>query len=95
MKITISFDAPVQSGSTEPSQQDRIPSGAHAAVVLYAEDAFQSSGAGEALANFDGMRRSRNRTEYGAVELPPKQIRIDLEHAQRIVAVVKERLRIP
>jgi hypothetical protein len=69
--------------------------GSHAAVVLYAEDALQSSVAGEALANFDRMRRSRNRTEYGAVELPPRQVCTDLQHAQAIVEAVKERLRIP
>jgi hypothetical protein len=69
--------------------------GAHAAIVLYAEDALQSSRTGEALANFDRMRRSHNRSEYGAVEFPPTQVRADLEHAQTIVAVVKERLRIP
>jgi hypothetical protein len=39
------------------------------------------------------MRRNRNRAEYGAVELPPAQVRADLEHAEAIVVAVKGRIR--
>ena len=66
--------------------------GAHAAVVLYAEEALRLSEAGDALANFDRMRRSRNRTEYGAIELPTSQVRTDLDHARAIVAAVRDRV---
>lgn len=60
--------------------------------MLYAEEALASSRATEALQNFDQMRRSRHRTEYGAVDLPPAQVRADLANAEVIVDVVKERL---
>src|SRR2546426_4677557 len=38
--------------------------GAHAAVVAYAEEALAGTADSEALANFDRIRRNRNRTEY-------------------------------
>src|SRR5712691_7662011 len=45
--------------------------GAHAAVVLYAEEALGDDADAEALANLDRMRRNRNKTEYGAMTLGP------------------------
>lgn len=51
--------------------------GAHATVVFYAEEALASVANSDALANFDRMRRNRNRTEYGAMIVgPPKPKRI-------------------
>lgn len=37
-------------------------------VVAYAEEALAASAAPESLARFDGMRRLRNRSEYGGIE---------------------------
>ena len=67
--------------------------GAHATVVLYAEEALAQVADGEALANFDRMRRSRNRTEYGSMTVGSSQVEADLEHARAIVEAVRQRLR--
>ena len=69
--------------------------GAHAAVVLYAEDALGGTADPEALANFDRMRRSRNRTEYGPAAVGRAQAEADLEHARAIVQSVSARLECP
>jgi uncharacterized protein (UPF0332 family) len=66
--------------------------GAHWAVVRYAEEALEDDTEPDALANFDRMRRTRNRTEYGALTLGRKQIEGDLEHARTIVRSVRARL---
>jgi hypothetical protein len=66
--------------------------GAHAAVVLYAEEALRTSGDPEALQNFDRMRRSRNRTEYGPLAVGRAQVETDLGHARSIVRAVSTRL---
>jgi hypothetical protein len=66
--------------------------GAHWAVVLYAEEALQGDAGHEALANFDRMRRTRNRTEYGALTVGRKQLESDLEHACTIVRSARARL---
>jgi hypothetical protein len=67
--------------------------GAHAAVVAYAEEALAGVADGEALANLDRMRRSRNRTEYGAGAVTRSQLEADLGHAEAIVRAVASRLR--
>jgi uncharacterized protein (UPF0332 family) len=64
--------------------------GAHAAVVLYAEETFSAQA--EAVENFDRMRRNRNRTEYRALTLNKTQIEADLDHARAIVTTVQGRL---
>jgi hypothetical protein len=66
--------------------------GAHAAVVLYAEEALRMEEGMDALANLDRMRRSRNRTEYGGLTLSSAQVKADLEHARTLVALVSQRL---
>ena len=66
--------------------------GAHSTVVLYAEEALEDDTGPDALENFDRMRRTRNRTEYGALTVGRKQIEGDLEHARTIVRSVRARL---
>jgi hypothetical protein len=65
--------------------------GAHAAVVAYAEEALAGDAESTALANFDQMRRSRNRSEYGGVTLSAAQVKADLESARAIVDGVRKR----
>jgi hypothetical protein len=65
--------------------------GAHAAVVAYAEEALAGDAEPTALANFDQMRRSRNRSEYGGVTLSAAQVKADLESARAIVDGVRKR----
>lgn len=60
--------------------------GAHAAVVAYAQEAFAGTADAAALASFDRMRRSRNRSEYGGVTVSGRQAAADLGHAAAIVA---------
>jgi uncharacterized protein (UPF0332 family) len=69
--------------------------GAHAAVVSYAEEALAGHADAEAIANFDRMRRSRNRSEYGAIAIGQAQLEADLEHAREIVRAVQERVDAP
>jgi len=66
--------------------------GAHAAVVAYAEEALGGEADARALARFDGMRRARNRSEYGGVTFGRAQVEADLAHAAAIVAAVRGRL---
>jgi uncharacterized protein (UPF0332 family) len=66
--------------------------GAHAAVVSYAEEALAGHADAEAIANFDRIRRSRNRSEYGAIAVGNAQLHVDLEHAREIVRAAKERV---
>lgn len=66
--------------------------GAHAAVVAYAHDALAGRADARSLARFDGMRRARNRSEYGGVTLGRAQIEADLAHAARIVEAVRARV---
>jgi hypothetical protein len=66
--------------------------GAHAAVVLYAEEALAGEADADALASFDQMRRTRNRSEYGALSVSASQLQADLTHARAIVAAVRGRL---
>jgi hypothetical protein len=57
----------------------------------YAEEALQGSADPEALANFDRIRRGRNRTQYGAAVVGRAQLQTDLEHARAIVRSVAAR----
>lgn len=66
--------------------------GAHAAMVAYAEEALAGVADSESLANLDRMRRSRNRTEYGAVSVTRAQLAADLAHAEEIARAVRARL---
>lgn len=70
----------------------RNVAGAHAAVVVYAEEALAGSADERALARFDEMRRARNRSEYGSLTLGRAQIAADLEHAAEIVRAVRAAL---
>jgi hypothetical protein len=67
--------------------------GAHAAIVAYAEEALAGHADEDAIANFDRMRRARNRTEYGAVAVGRAQLVADLADASEIVRAVAVRLR--
>ena len=66
--------------------------GAHMAVVAYAEEALAGHADTNALANFDRMRRSRNRTEYGAVTVTHRQLTADLAYAEEIMRAVRVRV---
>ena len=66
--------------------------GAHAAVVMYAEEALARDASADALANFDRMRRKRNRTEYGSAIVTRVELDADLDHAREIVRAVEGRL---
>jgi hypothetical protein len=66
--------------------------GAHAAVVLYAEEALTGIADAAALASLDQMRRSRNRSEYGGMTVSAHQLQTDLDHAVAIVAAVRGRI---
>jgi hypothetical protein len=59
--------------------------GAHAAVVVYAEEALDGEAREESLQHFDRMRRVRNRLEYGGVTVGRAQVENDLAHAKEIV----------
>lgn len=64
--------------------------GAHRAVVLYAQT--ELAGAPE-VAHLDRIRRTRNRSEYGARVLTPAEVRVDLVHVTALVARVDGYLR--
>lgn len=66
--------------------------GAHAAVVLYAEEVLGGHADEEALGAFDQMRRSRNRAEYGGVTVGADQLAADIEHAKSLVDAVERLL---
>jgi hypothetical protein len=66
--------------------------GAHAAIVLYAEEALAGSADERALRRFDQMRRLRNRSEYVGLTVSPAQLSSDLRHAEAIVAAVRARV---
>jgi hypothetical protein len=66
--------------------------GAHAAVVIYAEEALAGEGDERAIASFDRMRRTRNRAEYGAAVIGRAQLHADLEHAHEIVRTATARM---
>lgn len=57
--------------------------GAHAAAAIYASSVLDAR-------EFDRMRRSRNRSEYGTTHLGKRVLETDLEHAAAIVARVEE-----
>lgn len=66
--------------------------GAHAAVVVYAEEALAAHVDAETLRSLDQLRRNRNRTEYGAVTVGAAQSARDLTVAEAIVRALRERL---
>jgi hypothetical protein len=55
--------------------------GAHVSVVRFAEIELDAP----AVRHFDRMRRTRNRSEYGAITVGAAQLDADLEHARAIV----------
>lgn len=63
----------------------RSAPGAHEVAGLYALAAI----GGDATAEFDRVRRFRNRVEYGATPLSPGQVRHDLAIAAAIVAACR------
>ena len=67
--------------------------GAHAAVVAYAREALAADAPATALSRLDGIRRLRNRTEYGGIDVGRAQVEADLEQARDIVRAVDGRLR--
>lgn len=67
--------------------------GAHAAVVIYAEEALVGAANANALSNFDQMRRQRNRTECGASVVGAQQLSADIANASEIVAGVRRRFK--
>jgi hypothetical protein len=66
--------------------------GAHAAVVAYAEEALAGVADSASLSRLDGMRRLRNRAEYGGMTIGATQLAADLEHAREVVRAVGVRL---
>ena len=64
--------------------------GAHETTGRYGSAALSS--ASEALANFDRMRRNRNRSEYELRFFDDDEVANDLEHARAIVAAVSDQL---
>jgi hypothetical protein len=66
--------------------------GAHAAVVLYAEEALRGVLDAESLETLDQMRRLRNRSEYGGVSISAAQLETDHAYAVAIVRAVVARL---
>lgn len=65
--------------------------GAHETTGRYGNAALSSS-ATDSLANFDRMRRNRNRSEYELRFFDDDEIANDLEHARAIVAAVAAEL---
>lgn len=65
--------------------------GGHETTGKYGKVAL-SSAASEALANFDRMRRNRNRSEYELRFFDDDEVAADLEHARAIVAAVEAAL---
>lgn len=61
--------------------------GGHETTGKYGKAALSSSAA-DSLANFDRMRRNRNRSEYELRFFDDDEIAGDLEHARAIVAAV-------
>ena len=66
--------------------------GGHEAVVRYAEASLSDCPYSEHVAEFDRMRRARNRSEYGVATFGATQLETDLEHARAIVAAVQANL---
>lgn len=62
--------------------------GGHETTGKYGKAALSSSASMESLANFDRMRRNRNRSEYELRFFDDDEVANDLEHAQAIVAAV-------
>ena len=65
--------------------------GGHETTGKYGKAALSSS-ATESLANFDRMRRNRNRSEYELRFFDDDEVANDLKHAQAIVAAVRAEL---
>lgn len=63
--------------------------GAHEATGQYALAALGSS---EHVGDFDRMRRTRNRSQYGSWAIGAETLRADLRHAGGIVEVVEDAL---
>jgi hypothetical protein len=59
--------------------------GHHAAVITYAETRLISVAGLDELAALDRMRRTRNRTEYGAAPLAVANVQADLQIARRLL----------
>jgi len=70
----------------------RPRSGAHPAVVGYAEEALAAGPAGPHLGHLDRMRRNRNRSEYDVRIFGEAEVAGDLEHARHVVAAVEAAL---
>ena len=65
--------------------------GAHEAVALYARAVIGGDYSKDAQA-LDGMRKQRNRAEYGAWHISATRLESDLLHAERIVEAVRAEL---
>jgi len=72
----------------------RVPprTGAHQAVVGYAEEVLAGGAPGEHVAHLDRMRRNRNRSEYDIRVFGEAEVAGDLEHARHVVAGVEAAL---
>lgn len=66
---------------------------AHEAVVRYAEHVLARSAAAEDVRHLDRMRRTRNRSEYGAKTFGRAEIAADLAHVRAMVDAVGAKLR--
>ena len=64
-------------------------------MVAYAEEALAGVAEAASLARLDGMRRLRNRVEYGGMTVGATQLATDLEHAREIVRAVGARVGLP
>jgi hypothetical protein len=68
----------------------RAQIGAHVVVGKYAETELTE--ARDAVAEFDRMRRRRNRTEYGVAQIQQAELQTAMAHAAAIVAAVRDAL---
>ncbi len=66
--------------------------GAHEATARYASAVLGGGRHGDDARRFDGMRRNRNRLEYGAWEVGRSTLEADLRHAHGIAAAVDQAL---
>ena len=67
--------------------------GAHAATAEYAEAEWRGTAYETSAERLDGIRRNRNRTEYGQWHISASVMKSDLEHAREIVKAVESALK--
>jgi DNA-binding IclR family transcriptional regulator len=76
---------------TEGLRARAVP-GSHRAVADYAVRSVERSQDRAHLERFDGMRRNRDRVEYGTAAIGSQVVDNDLEHAAAIVEIAAARV---